>query len=711
MRYIDRKKIPVPTIFGSETVSIFNDSIKSFLKDNITFSKAPKPNGDILADIKPNLYKLFNGKCSYCECKLQSGDSAIDHFRPIGGAERFKGEVDRRYYSWLALDWDNLYLVCKECNIYKRNLFPVKETGKIGAKISTLRIDEDAFLLDPCYDKPEKHINVNLDGRFIAATDKGNITIDILNLNRADLVDKRKEKILSFQHVWESLFSLDVRDINYTIEDFQLLLKDDAEFSGTIYLLLKQIARYFGFPKKLHSDTNQIKLRRILKYYKIRNESNLEFINQNVVNGNIFDDINTINKSYYLQSVYIKNFKGIKEFELDFPFTFNNGNNGLCKAIIGKNTIGKTTILQAIALGILGHKNAYRSGFTPQDCLSDTNNEGSIEVRFYGESNINSIRFNKNSDQFDGSTSIETLLLGYGAYRFPARKMLGKIKRDNNYRVLSLFDERELINGPLGLFKKYYERKNDIATSIQTLLKHDNVNVRIIDEFLEIEHNGHSLKLEKFSSGYKSIISFVTDIMDVLYTNTTSMQAASGIVLVDEIDAHLHPEWRLRIVSSLRELFPNVQFIFTTHDPLILRGLSYDEVTILEKDNDGRIDVIKSAPDVMSGLGIDQMLTAIFGLETTMNSDIENNLAMYYSLLSLGEQNLSTKQTNQLNNLKRQLDNYNVLGNTKRERLMYKLIDVELSKMKDETFDEWSEDSVSKLTSKLSEKLRLVDND
>lgn len=125
----------------------------------------------------------------------------------------------------------------------------------------------------------------------------------------------------------------------------------------------------------------------------------------------------------------------------------------------------------------------------------------------------------------------------------------------------------------------------------------------------------------------------------------------------------------------------------------------------------GNINTLQTAPDVMNKLDVDQMLTSIFGLESTMNSDVENNLAMYYSLLSIGEQNLNVKQTNELNSLKRQLDNYNVLGNTKRERLMYKLIDVELSRMKDETFDEWSEDSVSKLTLKLSEKLRLVDND
>ena len=45
--------------------------------------------------------------------------------------------------------------------------------------------------------------------------------------------------------------------------DRQLLLKDETEFSGTIYLLLKQISRYFGFPRKLHRDTNKINLKRI----------------------------------------------------------------------------------------------------------------------------------------------------------------------------------------------------------------------------------------------------------------------------------------------------------------------------------------------------------------------------------------------------------------------------------------------------------------
>lgn len=707
MRFINRKDFDIPEILIGNEAKYFNKEIKDFLKYNHNFEKAPKPDEYIFNEIKSYLYDVFDGNCAYCETSVDRNEIILDHFRPIYGAERFKGKVDRLHYSWLALDWNNMYLSCHECNKYKSNLFPVKETGKIGATISSLRLSEDAFLIDPCFDKPEEHININLDGEFVSVTEKGKVTIDILNLNRENLIIKRREKVKEFKYLWYKLVH---NKPTYVIDDFVKLLTESKDYSGTSYLILKQISRFFGYPKKLYYKLNRNTIYKIFSFYSNRGYNDFENMLSLSVNDFSYSEDLEINKSYYIKSVSIQNFKGIKECKLDFSLS-SKKDNALCKTIIGKNTIGKTTILQAIALGILGHRNAYLSGITPDECLSKSNESGQIEVSFHGEKEKNIIKFNRYSDQFYGESNIDTLLLGYGAYRLPARGMLSKTKRDNNYRVQSLFDERELINGPLGLFDKYRDRHVDIATSIKELLKHDDIDVDIVNNTLEIIHHGNSLKLEKFSSGYKSIISFVTDIMDVLYRNTESMQAARGIVLVDEIDAHLHPEWRLRIIYSLRNLFPNVQFIFTTHDPLILRGLTYDEITILQKDSNGNINTLQTAPDVMNKLDIDQMLTSIFGLESTMNSDIENNLAIYYSLLSIGEENLNTKQTNELNNLKRQLDNYNILGNTKRERLMYKLIDIELSKMKDETFDEWSEDSVSKLTSKLSEKLRLADND
>lgn len=96
-----------------------------------------------------------------------------------------------------------------------------------------------------------------------------------------------------------------------------------------------------------------------------------------------------------------------------------------------------------------------------------------------------------------------------------------------------------------------------------------------------------SLPLNYLSDGAKSILSIVSDIayrMAVLNPHLLGdvIQKTDGIVLIDEIDMHLHPSWQRRIVGSLHETFPNVQFIFTTHSPTVLTGIPKENIQVLD---------------------------------------------------------------------------------------------------------------------------------
>ena len=89
---------------------------------------------------------------------------------------------------------------------------------------------------------------------------------------------------------------------------------------------------------------------------------------------------------------------------------------------------------------------------------------------------------------------------------------------------------------------------------------------------VDVEAFGLRVPLEDLSDGYQSVVALATDLMISLLARWPSVDVAEGTVLIDELGAHLHPRWRMRIVPSLREVFPRVQFLSSTPDPLCLRG-------------------------------------------------------------------------------------------------------------------------------------------
>jgi hypothetical protein len=102
---------------------------------------------------------------------------------------------------------------------------------------------------------------------------------------------------------------------------------------------------------------------------------------------------------------------------------------------------------------------------------------------------------------------------------------------------------------------------------------------------------------------------------------------ARGVVLIDELETHLHPRWKLRVMAALRAALPQVQFIATTHDPLCLRGMDDGEVHVLIRDEDQRIEQLENLPNVRT-LRAEQLLTSdFFGLSSTADPEVEQSLA------------------------------------------------------------------------------------
>jgi uncharacterized protein (TIGR02646 family) len=177
------------------------------------------------SEVKGSLIELFKGKCSYCESAflhVYSGD--VEHFRPKGEIE--EGIPDKKPgYYWLAADWDNLLLSCRNCNqklshsIYgvankktmgKMNQFPLSDLTRYirihnhpnGVK------DEEPYrlLLNPCVDNPEEHLEYGDEGvirpkKVFGGNDsiKAKTSIDVYVLQRVHLVQSREKILIEIQ--------------------------------------------------------------------------------------------------------------------------------------------------------------------------------------------------------------------------------------------------------------------------------------------------------------------------------------------------------------------------------------------------------------------------------------------------------------------------------------------------------------------------------
>jgi hypothetical protein len=106
---------------------------------------------------------------------------------------------------------------------------------------------------------------------------------------------------------------------------------------------------------------------------------------------------------------------------------------------------------------------------------------------------------------------------------------------------------------------------------------------------LQVGGMAYTLPATALSDGYQSMLAWIADLLGHAFLEgDANVQASTlrGIVLLDEIDLHLHPSWQRRLVPLLKQVFPQLQFIVTTHSPLVLAGFEQDEIVRLRLQGD-----------------------------------------------------------------------------------------------------------------------------
>ncbi len=138
------------------------------------------------------------------------------------------------------------------------------------------------------------------------------------------------------------------------------------------------------------------------------------------------------------------------------------------------------------------------------------------------------------------------------------------------------------------------------------------------------------------SQGYQGIIAWIADLRGHAALDAERLvppEEVRGLVLIDEVDLFLHPRWQATLVKSLKTLFPLVQFVVTTHSPLVLSGLEPDEILRLESDAEGNIveSQQKRHPALMTG---SELYGAFFGIHELYPNKLGHMLRKYSYLSS-----------------------------------------------------------------------------
>ncbi|MCX6380989.1 MAG: AAA family ATPase [Armatimonadetes bacterium] len=470
--------------------------------------------------------------------------------------------------------------------------------------------NEKPLLLAPYEDDPNQYLEFLSDGKVVPKQGEGALrgksTIEVFKLNREELVEERRQTLEEFrgrlggegdQTFWlPQWLSLSHAFAGALRQEFLRYIENNVRHSvknNSYQTEMKERVVAENSVIQRASETLKSKGVEVAKRYNPSGASAAQ-----VEKKSIYPKTTPLS----IQNISITNFRGIRDLKLKMPHATANVNpseqnefrrharsTGISSQpsllLLGDNGVGKTDVLQAIALTLISDRERERLNLTANEFLHNRRAKASVEIetdKGIFTLRINGTTFSRSYAPAQGGEGIEPipLLVAYGTFRDISTK------QETEQEVSPIFNLFEN--------KDYLLDRNWVSQNSEEIL---NVAMRLIPnavlglemgsgisirETRVTQDEADGLSLHQLCSGHRSVISMVYDMIYRLQILSgipaLNRGITSAIVLIDELDNHLHPTWKNGILGRLREEFPNITFIVSTQDPCLATSVKEGEI-------------------------------------------------------------------------------------------------------------------------------------
>jgi hypothetical protein len=375
----------------------------------------------------------------------------------------------------------------------------------------------------------------------------------------------------------------------------------------------------------------------------------------------------------YIESLKIENFRTFETAEIRFnlpgPKPPSDSSLPNVTLLLGDNGAGKTSVLRAAALAALGPiLTSGSAGYVPYSLVrragrNQPEAKVSVELQLHkqdgrsGKAKLETViartrgwvdRFQSKdvprwTEAFWEEKSPAFLMVGYGASRRVdpnagfSEELRSKSRALRYSRVAGLFEEAVTMI-PLSSWLPRFASQNPgrhsqvISLLNRLLTPHAELLPKpVADEYL-FRIGGADLPFQALSDGYRAYVGWIADLLYHVCMGAPSGQKLTenrGVVLIDEVDLHLHPEWQQQVIPTLARALPNLQFVLTSHSPLVVGTLRGANVFVLETEVSDKIrrTLLRPSVEEVYGLSSDQILTSgHFGLKSARDPEFTLHL-------------------------------------------------------------------------------------